>query len=110
MRQIYTSLLAILRKDKPRHVLTDSVSEENFAKCDNYYRYFADCRHYLLWNTKECNGTLQLNMEYSYLVGHLGNFIRLVQQLRGKPDSWFLIGIGYHDKLDADLVIQAVSK
>ncbi|CAL1548452.1 unnamed protein product, partial [Lymnaea stagnalis] len=57
MRQVYTSLLAVLRGNRARHVLRDDVSQANVDKCDKYYRYFADCRYYLIWDSQECNGT-----------------------------------------------------
>ncbi|CAL1548451.1 unnamed protein product [Lymnaea stagnalis] len=102
MRQLYTSLLAVLRDKKPRHVLRHDVSEAEVHKCDKYYRYFADCRTNLIWNTQECKGTVTLKMEYVSKYQH--SIMRLMKDLRGKNDSWFIIGLGSHYFFDFEQV------
>ncbi|CAL1533383.1 unnamed protein product [Lymnaea stagnalis] len=106
MRQLYTSVLAMLRDAKPRHVIRDNVPLANVTNCDKYYRFVADCRNYLIWSTKECNGTTNLSMKSIYKAQNSDGPLKSIRELNGTVNSWLVVGLGAHDYYNITAVRQ----
>ncbi|CAL1548450.1 unnamed protein product [Lymnaea stagnalis] len=108
MRQLYTSVLAMLRDAKPRHVIRNDVPLVNVTNCDKYYRFIADCRGYIIEDTQECTGTTTLRMKTVYQVTGADVVLNAVRELNGTVDSWMVVGLGGHDYYNMTAVRQTL--
>ncbi|CAL1548449.1 unnamed protein product [Lymnaea stagnalis] len=99
MRQLYIALLAVLRDKNPRHVLKDDVSEVSVG-----------CPAHVLHNCIQHGADLmQIDVETIVLMifNHFSMYTvrtetlnEVLKELKGKRNSWVLLGIGFHDHLD----------
>ncbi|XP_005100769.1 uncharacterized protein LOC101853007 [Aplysia californica] len=110
VRQIYISVLAMLRHGKIGNVVKNNTSMSERERCREQRIYIAGCRHLVDREVTECDQTVKLN-DYNYFKTQKANLImEVVKGLVGKRHSILYIGLGIHDGLNSTTVHEKVVK
>ncbi|XP_041374792.1 uncharacterized protein LOC121387669 [Gigantopelta aegis] len=108
MRQLYTSLVMIIRGDLKTGALKANTPEGKRKLCAGMYIYtHLECSIYIDFEPRLCNASLKLKFRYYGSVKSIQSTLHDALQLKGKKKSMVFLGIGLWDYFNYPLVVNA---
>ncbi|KAK3758809.1 hypothetical protein RRG08_030620 [Elysia crispata] len=111
MRQVFISLVGILRSRHPQGVITDAkIAKDRVEHCDTYMRYFSKCADVIPTEAVECGGTVKIFRDSLWRASQISKILRVFQKNVGQPNTYLVFGLGIHDMYHPDNTIQQILK
>ncbi|XP_059140387.1 uncharacterized protein LOC131928389 [Physella acuta] len=105
IRHVYIALLGLLRAHKPYGPLRPYTAPGLVEMCDRNFVHLQMCMNYIDRDTWECDHQLKLKFLEYVKADQWELTLKAIDELRGKINSWVLIGIGIHDNFDTPNIV-----
>ncbi|XP_070192852.1 uncharacterized protein [Littorina saxatilis] len=111
IRHVYTALLLAARGNDVTGAFASKMPQELRSRCSGIYMFTEKvCRLWLDQNTRVCNGTVTLRLRYLYSGTMNTSIHKTVLSLQNKTRSLVFLGVGFHNKLNVDIVTKGLLK